>query len=178
MSTIKINSSDHIQGSPSAPIILVEYADYQCPYCGQAYPIIKQLQKKFGEDMAFVFRNYPIQELHPYALHAAIAAETASLQGKFWEMHDIIFEHQRFLGDDAIIDYAERVGLDVEKFKNDFGSKQTVSKVEEDMESGNGAGVQGTPAFFVNGKYFTGNWTTSEFMEYLQSFVTKKEKME
>lgn len=171
MSSIKIEASDHIQGSTSAPIVLVEYADYQCPYCGQAYPIIKQLQKKFGENMAFVFRNYPIQELHPYALHVAIAVETASLQGKFWEMHDMIFENQRNLDDQSLVDYARRIGVDTEKFENDFGSKATVNKVEKDMESGNEAGVQGTPAFFVNGKYFTGNWTTSEFMEYLESLL-------
>ncbi|MDL2224520.1 DsbA family protein [Bacteroidales bacterium OttesenSCG-928-M06] len=173
MSTIKIEDSDHIIGSPSAPIVLVEYADYQCPYCGQAYSIIKQLQKKFGDKMAFVFRNYPIQELHPYALHAAIAAETADLQGKFWEMHDIIFEHQRFLDDDSLISYAQRIGLDMEKFKEDFGGKPTINKVEKDMETGNKAGVQGTPAFYVNGKYFTGNWTTPEFMDYIESFLSE-----
>lgn len=171
MSAVKINSSDHVQGSLSAPIVLVEYADYQCPYCAQAYPIIQQLQKKFGDKMVFVFRNYPIQELHPYALHAAIAAETANLQGKFWEMHDIIFQNQRKLDDDSLMKYAKEIGLDLEKFKNDFGSKTTVSKVKEDMESGNELGVQGTPAFYVNGKFFTGNWTSIEFVDYLDSLI-------
>jgi len=171
MSFVKVTSSDHIQGDPKAPVELVEYGDYQCSYCGQAYYIIKNIQKKMGEDLKFVFRNYPLEDLHPNALHAAIAAETAVAQGKFWEMHDMLYENQRHLDDSAIINYAREVGLDVKSFEKEFGSQSTVEKVEYDIETGNKAGVQGTPSFFVNGKFFDGDWNNSTFLDYLKSLV-------
>jgi protein-disulfide isomerase len=171
MSLEKVTSADHAQGPAEAPITLVEYGDYQCPYCGQAYNIVKNLQKKLGDKVRFIFRNYPLQDLHPYALHAAIAAETANIEGKFWEMHDIIFENQRRLDDASLTAYAKEIGLDKNKFQNDFGSKPTVDKVNADVESGNKAGVDGTPSFFVNGKFFEGNWTNSEFLQYLENLL-------
>lgn len=176
MSQIKINESDHIQGSPEAPVVLVEYADYQCPYCGQAYSIIKQLQKRFGDKMAFVFRNYPIQELHPFAVHAALAAEAAKLQGKFWEMHDIIFENQRHLDDSSLLKYAKEIGLDIPKFEKDFSSTTTIQKIQKDVQSGNDVTVQGTPAFFINGKFFPGNWTSTEFPDMLEKLIKENNK--
>lgn len=169
MSTTKVNTSDHVQGSPSAPVLLVEYADYQCPYCGMAYPIIKKLQKHFGDKMVFVFRNYPLQDLHPFAVQAAVAAEAANLQGKFWEMHDLIFENQRHLDKESLVGYAEKIGLNIEKFKQAFNDPALIKKIESDIASGNKAEVEGTPAFFVNGNYFTGNWTTKEFQDYIES---------
>jgi protein-disulfide isomerase len=171
MSLEKVSGSDHIQGSANAPIVLVEYGDYQCPYCGQAYYIVKNLQKKLGDKLQFVFRNYPLTDLHPHALHAAIAAETAAIEDKFWEMHDIVFENQRRLDDQSLVGYAQKIGLDAEKFKKDFGGDPSKEKVREDVASGNKAGVEGTPTFFVNGKYFDGNWTNEEFLEYLESLV-------
>jgi Protein-disulfide isomerase len=171
MSFVKVTSSDHIQGESEAPIELVEYGDYQCSYCGQAYFIIKNIQKEMGKDLKFIFRNYPLEDLHPNALHAAIAAETAANHGKFWEMHDTLFENQRRLDDSAIISYAQKIGLDVKSFEKEFGSQSTIEKVEYDTASGNKAGVEGTPTFFVNGKRFNGNWTNSSFLEYLKSLV-------
>lgn len=171
MSSIKISSADHVQGTPDAVITLVEYADYQCPYCREAFYIVKELQKKLGNRLKVVFRNYPLQDLHAYALNASIASETSAMQGKFWEMHDMLFENQRQLQDSALIRYAEEIGLDVEKFKKDFGSNPTIEKVKQDIDSGNKAGVEGTPTFFVNGVYFDGNWQSDEFLDYLESLV-------
>ncbi|MDR2954489.1 MAG: DsbA family protein, partial [Prevotella sp.] len=96
---------DHVQGKPNAPVELIEYGDYQCPYCGKAYYIIKDIQEKMGDNLKFVFRNFPLTDLHEYALHAALASEAAGLQGKFWEMHDTLFENQRYLNDGDIVKY-------------------------------------------------------------------------
>src|SRR2546422_6563189 len=106
-----LNSNDHLQGKPSASIELVEYGDYQCPHCGHAYPIIKNLQRSLGDDLKFVFRNFPLSESHPDAFNAAMAAEAAALQHKFWEMHDIIFENQHALDFESLFLYAKTTGL-------------------------------------------------------------------
>lgn len=171
MSLVTLTKTDHIQGDKNAAIELVEYGDYQCPYCGQAYFIVKDIQKKLGKNLKFVFRNYPLEQLHPYAFHAAIAAETAGLQGKFWEMHDMLLENQRHLDDPSLIRYAKELGLDLKKFEQEFGDETTVQKIENDVNSGNRAGVEGTPTFFVNGKLYEGNWTGSEFLEDLKSLI-------
>ena len=165
---VTVNSSAHFQGPANAPITLVEYGDYQCPYCRQAHYIIINLQKHLGDKLRFVFRNFPLEDLHPNALHAAIAVETAALEGKFWEMHEILFENQRRLDDASLVNYAREIGLDAVKFEHNFGGNLTVKKVEADLESGNEAGVDGTPYFFVNGVLFEGNWTNNEFLEYLE----------
>src|SRR6266404_5482851 len=101
-----VNSNDHIQGIKTAPLELVEYGDYQCPHCGHAYPIIKNIQRSLGADLKFVFRNFPLSESHPDAFHAAVAAEAAELQQKFWDMHDIIFENQQELSVESLFLYA------------------------------------------------------------------------
>src|SRR5258706_16241207 len=109
MATLKalVNSDDHIQGHPDAPVILVEYGDYECPHCGYAYPITKRVQKHFGRQLAFVFRNFPLSEMHPHAESAAEAAEFAAANGRFWEMHDGIFENQTRLGQPFLLELAE-----------------------------------------------------------------------
>src|SRR4051812_14623024 len=134
MSKLKpqVNSNDHVQGDVNAAIELVEYGDYQCPHCGRAYPIIKNIQKKLGNKLKFIFRNFPLSEVHPDATNAAVAAEAASLQGKFWEMHDIIFENQQDLDDSHLVKYAASIGLDTERFKVDFEKPETLEKVEND----------------------------------------------
>jgi len=106
-----VSSKDHFQGNENARIELLEFGDYQCPHCGRAYPIIKSIQKKLGKELKFVFRNFPLAEIHPNAVHAALAAEAASAQGKFWEMHDIIFENQSRLDDASLFRYGEKIGL-------------------------------------------------------------------
>lgn len=171
MSKVKLRENDHVSGLRSASVTLVEYGDYECSYCGKAYPIVKRLQKKFGNQLAFVFRNFPLAYLHPNATHAAIAAEAAGLEDKFWPMHDILFENQRALEDSSLLRYAETIGLDGERFEATFGNSITVNKVNEDIESGNQLGVEGTPTFFINGKHFDGNWMENGLEEYIESLL-------
>ena len=167
-----VNSKDHIQGKNSAPIELVEYGDYQCPYCGRAYPIIKNLQQSLGADLKFVFRNFPLSEAHPDAFNAAVAAEAAGLQHKFWEMHDIIFENQQALDFESLFLYAKTIGLDLERFKNDIQKNTLTDKVENDFESGIRSGVNGTPSFFINGKKYNGDWEEDAFSQHLKGLLS------
>ncbi|PZF74934.1 DsbA family protein [Taibaiella soli] len=166
-----VSADDHSSGKNDAPIELVEYGDYECPHCGRAYPILQKLQHKMGDDLRFIFRNFPLAEMHPHAIMAATAAEAAALQGKFWEMHDIIFEHQQELSGHALIDFAEQLKLDVNKFANDIRSQALADKVEEDFESGMRSGVNGTPTFFINGVKYEGSWEDEDLYEYLQAVL-------
>jgi protein-disulfide isomerase len=164
-----VNSKDHVQGKNEAPLELVEYGDYQCPHCGHAYPIIKNVQRSMGADLKFVFRNFPLSETHPDAFNAAVAAEAAGLQQKFWDMHDIIFENQQKLDMISLFFYAKTIGLDLERFKNDIQKNALIIKVEQDFESGVRSGVNGTPSFFINGKKYNGDWEEDVFNQYLKS---------
>jgi len=142
---------DHIQGPPGAPVTLVEYGDYECPYCGAAYPIIKEIQARLGDRLRFVFRNFPITTSHPHSQQAAEAAEAASAQGKFWEMHDILYENQEHLQQQDLLVYGERLGLHVDRFTTDLAEHIHLDRVHEDFMSGVHSGVNGTPTFFING---------------------------
>jgi len=142
---------DHIQGPLDAPATLVEYGDFQCPYCGKAYPIVKEVQARMGDRLRFVFRNFPITTSHQYAQHAAEAAEAAAAQGKFWEMHDALFENQPRLDDADLRRSADRVGLDLERFDADMAQHAYAERVREDFMGGVRSGVNGTPTFYVNG---------------------------
>jgi protein-disulfide isomerase len=142
---------DHIQGPANAAVTLVEYGDYECPYCGAAYPIVKELQARMRDRLKFVFRNFPITTSHPHAEQAAEAAEAAAAQGRFWEMHDLLYENQRRLRDQDLHAYAEQLGLDVEQFDKDLAEHVHASRVREDFMSGVRSGVNGTPSFYVNG---------------------------
>jgi protein-disulfide isomerase len=142
---------DHIQGPPDAPVTLLEYGDYECPYCGAAYPIIKDVQARMGDRLRFVFRNFPITTSHPHAEQAAEAAEAAGAQGRFWEMHDVLYENQKRLGDDDLRAYAQRIGLDLERFDKELAEHVHAPRVREDFMSGVRSGVNGTPTFFING---------------------------
>jgi protein-disulfide isomerase len=142
---------DHIQGPADAAVTLVEYGDYECPYCGAAYPIVKELQARMGDGLRFVFRNFPITTSHPHAEQAAEAAEAAAAQGRFWEMHDLLYENQRRLRDQDLHAYAEQLGLDVEQFDKDLAEHVHAPRVREDFMSGVRSGVNGTPSFYVNG---------------------------
>ncbi len=136
---------------PKTPVELVEYGDYECPNCLEAFPIVKKLRKKFGTKMSFKFKNFPITESHPHALHAAHAAESAKLQGKLEEMHDLIFEHQDALEDSDLLTYAKKLNLGEKKFIKDFESKKVADIVKKDFLEGARKGVNGTPTFFING---------------------------
>jgi protein-disulfide isomerase len=142
---------DHIQGSADAAVTLVQYGDYECPYCGAAYPIIKDVQARFGERLRFVFRNFPITTSHPHAERAAEAAEAAAAQGTFWQMHDLLYENQKRLGDQDLRAYAERLELDVELFDKELAEHMHAERVYEDFMSGVRSGVNGTPTFYING---------------------------
>jgi protein-disulfide isomerase len=153
---IPVSTTDHVQGNLDADLVIVEYGDYQCPYCGAAYPVLKKLLKKFSREVKFVFRNFPLSEMHEYALSAAIAAEAASLQDKFWEMHDAIYENQENLDDLYLFKLAEKIGLNMEKFKSDIQKEELNDRVDADFQGGVISGVNGTPSFYVNAKKFNG----------------------
>ncbi len=142
---------DHIQGPADAAVTLVQYGDYECPYCGAAYPIIKEVQARMGERLRFVFRNFPISTSHPHAERAAEAAEAAAAQGRFWEMHDLLYENQRRLRDEDLRAYAEQLGLDVDLFDKELAEHVHAERVHEDFMSGVRSGVNGTPTFYING---------------------------
>jgi protein-disulfide isomerase len=159
------DARDHIQGSANAAVTLVEYGDYECPYCGQAYPIVKKLQKQMGDQVRFVFRNFPLAEMHPHAAHAAQAAEAASAQGKFWEMHDMLYERQAALEDDDLVSYAAELGLDQKRFAKELSEGTYVERVREDFLSGVRSGVNGTPTFFANGHRHDGAFDLESLIE-------------
>ncbi|MET0465852.1 MAG: thioredoxin domain-containing protein [Chitinophagaceae bacterium] len=169
-----VSAQDHIQGNPGATIELVEYGDYQCPHCGHAYPIIKQAQDALGDKLKFVFRNFPLSEIHPEARLAAVAAEAAAKQDKYWEMHDIIFENQQHLKKANLLEYARRLDLDISRFQQDLDSPDLMDIVEEDFESGVRSGVNGTPTFFVNGRKYGGSWEPEDFIRYLGSRIEEQ----
>jgi protein-disulfide isomerase len=157
-----VGPSDHVEGPADAPVTLVEYGDYQCPYCGEAYPIVKKVQKRLGAKLRFVFRNFPLAEAHPFAAGAAEMAEAAALQGKFWQMHDALYEHQDALDPESLVEHAKRLHLDMAKLKAALGSAAVNERVRTDFASGVRSGVNGTPSFFVNGVRFDGNWTDAD----------------
>jgi protein-disulfide isomerase len=142
---------DHVQGPADAAATLVEYGDYECPYCGAAYPIVKEVQARMGDRLRFVFRNFPITTSHPHAEQAAESAEAAAVQDRFWEMHDVLYENQRRLEDEDLRAYAEQLGLDVERFASELAEHAHADRVREDFMSGVRSGVNGTPTFYING---------------------------
>jgi protein-disulfide isomerase len=155
--TLPVGERDHIEGSKDAPMILVEYGDYQCPYCGAAYPIVKKVQKHLGKRLGFVFRNFPITNAHPQAQWAAETAEAAGAQGKFWEMHDYLYENQESLGDEEFFaDFEKKLKLDPTEVKRDVAKHAHSTRIEEDYMSGIKSGVNGTPTFFINGLRYDG----------------------
>ncbi len=139
-------------------VTLVEYGDYQCPYCGAAYHIIKAVQKQLGTKLRFVFRNFPLNQAHPYVELAAEAAEAAGAQNKFWEMHDALYENQEQLGQPLIETLVKRLKLDAGRFEADLESRKFQAHVKHDFMGGVRSGVNGTPGLFINGERFDGSW--------------------
>src|SRR5260221_12513564 len=139
---------DHIQGAIDAPLTLVEYGDYECPYCGEAHPVVKAIQESLGDRLCFAFRNFPLVNSHPHAEHAAEAAEAAGAQGQFWEMHDSLYENQQALEDEDLAQYAEALGLDARRLMHEVLQGAHTSRVREDFRSGARGCVNGNPAFF------------------------------
>jgi protein-disulfide isomerase len=149
-------------------VTLVEYGDYQCPYCGAAYPIIKEVQARMGERLRFAFRNFPISTSHPRAEQAAEAAEAAAAQGRFWEMHDLLYEHQAQLRDEDLHAYAERLRLDLGTFDRELAEHVYAERVHEDFMSGVRSGVNGTPTFYVNGARHDGPYDLETLVAVLE----------
>lgn len=158
MSQLKtpVNARDHIKGNPSAPIVLVEYGDYQCPACGAAFPDIEELMRSFGDEMCFVFRHFPLTDIHEYALLGALAVEAAGMQGKFWDMHDMVYENQEDLSPIGIMDFARELELNIPRFERDLEDPDLKERVQIDFMSGVESGVHGTPSFFLNGAKYEG----------------------
>jgi len=155
--TVPVNHRDHIHGSPNATVIMLEYADFECPYCGLAYPIVKKLEHDLADVLAVVFRHFPLTTVHLHAALAAEAAEVAGAQGKFWEMHDVLFENQDALAPGDLLEYAVDLGLDDAQFAQDLAAHTYAQKVRDDFMSGVRSGVNGTPTFFINGVRHAGS---------------------
>jgi protein-disulfide isomerase len=160
--TPPVGAEDHIAGPDDAPVTLVEFGDYECPYCGMAHPIVKRAQRELRSQLRFVFRNFPLAEAHPHARLAAQAAEAAGAQGKFWEMHDTLFENQDALEVEDLVGYAESLDLDIERFTRDLEAGTFEKRVRDDFRSGVKSGVNGTPTFFMNGARYDGSWANAE----------------
>jgi protein-disulfide isomerase len=176
MATLKVpvTSTDHVQGNPQAPITLVEYGDYECPHCGHAYPVIKLLQKHFGERLRFVFRNFPLNEIHPNAEAAAETAEFAAAHERFWEMHDGIFENQGELGLDLLLKLAEMLKLAAPELRKALTTQEFAPRVREDFLGGVRSGVNGTPTFFINGHRHDGSFELEDLTEAIQLRLSQK----
>jgi len=164
------SEQDHWQGSLNARIVLVEYGDYQCPQCGELYTSIKAIQRQleatsYGRDfLCFVFRHFPQPHIHPQAQKAAAATEAAGAQGQFWQMYEILLEHQQELGNGYLAEYADRLGLNVPQFLRDIARGTYLDRINQDIESGIRSGVTDAPALFINNIRYTGGWTITELM--------------
>src|SRR5919112_965242 len=151
-----VGARDHVRGPKDAPVTLVKYGDYECPYCGEAHPMLKELQERVGGQVRFVFRHFPLDSAHPRARRAAQAAEAAASQGRFWEMHDLLYERQGELGEVDLMGYAAELGLDLRRFEEDLTNDHHAWRIEEDRLGGDRAGVRGTPTLFVKGVRYAG----------------------
>ena len=172
--TMPVGKRDHAQGPADAPVTLVEYGDYECPHCGRAYPIVKEVQRRLGSKLRFVFRNFPLSESHPHAQHAAEAAEGSAAKGRFWEMHDTLYEHQQALDDTHLVRYAAQLGLDAKAFERELHAHAHKARVREDFMSGVRSGVNGTPTFFINGVRFDDSWDPDTLTNALKAAATSR----
>jgi len=156
--TLPINNQDHIKGPRNAPVQVVAYGDYQCSYCGGASLVVNAIQRSFSGQIAFVFRHFPLSNLHLFAEKAAIAAEAAGRQGKFWFMHNMIFQYQKLLNSKTLLVFAEELELNIRAFKMDITDRALSERVAADLESGTQSGVNRTPSFFINGNKYSGSY--------------------
>jgi protein-disulfide isomerase len=147
---------------------LVEYGDYECPYCGKAHPIVRRIQAKMGDRLRYVFRNFPLTEIHPHAAHAAAAAEAAGAQGKFWEMHHALFVHQHNLTEDDLRQYPANICLDADRLLREVREGTHEAHIREDFRSGIRSGVNGTPTFFINGERHDEGWDEETLLAALK----------
>jgi protein-disulfide isomerase len=167
--TPPVSEADHRSGPDDAPVTLVEYGDFECPHCGAAYPIVEEVRAKMGARLRFVYRSFPLKEMHPHAIHAAEAAEAAGAQGKFWQMHAMLFEHQDDLEDEDLVQYAKALDLDGKRFASELASEAYAERIRKDFRSGIKSGVNGTPTFFINGVRYDGSWGASDLFAALEA---------
>ena len=166
---VPISEQDHTQGLASTSVALVNYGDYQCPTCREVHHLIKAIQQQIN-DLHLVFRHFPQPQVHPYAQRAAEAAEAAASQGQFWQMHDILFEHQQALGNDHLVEYANDLGLDIPQFLQAISRQVHIERINEDIESGLHSGVTVAPALFINGIRYANDWDNDQL---IAAIVTK-----
>lgn len=164
-----VTERDHVRGDLDAPVGLVEFGDFECPFCAKAFGIVKAIEETLGERLCVAFRNFPIVGSHPHALVAAEAAEAAGAQGRFWEMHDMLYQHQDALELPDLEEYAGLIGLDVRRFVRDLRGNRFIEKIQADLHSGAISGVNGTPTFFVNGQRHDGSWDYDSLLAALTS---------
>ena len=164
-----VSERDHSQGANDALVTLVEYGDYECPYCGLAYPIVKEVQRRLDSQLRLVFRHFPLAEIHPHATRVAEAAEAAAAQGEFWRMHDTIFEHQVALDHRHLLEYAAKIGLDEARVQRELAAHAHAAPVREDFLSGVRSSVNGTPTFFINGMRHDGSWDVDTLEQALRA---------
>jgi len=166
--TVPVNERDHTLGPTNAPVTLVEYGDFECPHCGRANPIMQGIRRYMGDHIRFVYRHFPLAEAHPHAESAAEAAEGAGVQGRFWEMQDVLFRNQHALEPEDLLLYAVKIGLDAQRLARELAARRSARKVRDDFRGGIRSGVNGTPTFFINGMRYDGNWAdAAEFMQAL-----------
>ena len=170
--TQPVTKSDHKQGLLQAPVVLVEYGDYCCPHCGEAYRVVQQLQPEFGHQLCFVFRHFPLMA-HPQAQRAAEAAEAAAVQNRFWQMHQALFEHQQTLGDGSLVEYANYLGLNMPQFLWNFSEHVYANRVRADFLSGVQSGVAGTPTFFINGTRYDAHWSFDALHQAIKTSISQ-----
>jgi protein-disulfide isomerase len=163
-----VDENDHVLGPADAPVTLVEYGDFQCPHCRAAHFYLKNVLATMGDDMRFVFRHMPLAQIHPMAQPAAEAAEAAAAQGKFWPMHDLIYENQDLLSPALLTRLGQRLGLDMQRFADDVNSHRYLPKVKEDFMSAVRSGAAGTPSFFINGEQYEGGYDDESLIEALR----------
>lgn len=173
---LPLGPGDHTLGNPDAPVTLVEYGDYECPYCGRAHGAVKEGLRRMGSQMLYAYRHFPLAEVHPHAIAAAEAAEAAGAQGKFWPMHNLLFENQEALEYEDLIRYADSLGLDVQRFEADLTMHTHLDKVKRDFQSGVRSGVNGTPTFYIDGVRFDGNWAPDMLIAALRNAIRMKSR--
>ena len=165
---IPIGPDDHVRGPMSAPLTLVEYGDYQCPFCAAAYPELEAVRNALGDELRFVFRHFPLGEFHPRAMQAAEAAEAAGAQRRFWAMHDMLYGNHDALDAASLLSYADAIDLDIDRFALDLQEHRHVAKIRADFMGGVRSGVNGTPNVFVNGLQYHGPVTAPALLEALR----------
>jgi protein-disulfide isomerase len=169
---VPVTQHDHVLGSPDAPVTLVEYGDYECPFCGTAYPIVNQVLRHFGPKLRYVFRHFPLTKVHPDAERAAETAEFAGAHKHFWEMHDGLYENQDRLGPPLLFSLAETLGLSEVELRDALATEKYAPKVKSDFLGGVRSGVKGIPSFFINGRQYEGTFEFSDLVSAIDSHLS------